>query len=228
MNFDSKEIAQEIFSEIQVLPVKNTPALRTIRRRYSRNLSQTSPKLIFDIAREIIKKQGDRWIAFELIRNHGEAFKKIGEKELREFGQEINSWGSVDAFAGILAGPAWQQDQVPDKLIHEWAHSEDRWWRRAALVSTVALNRKTIGGSGDIPRTLEICRLLVEDKDDMVVKAMSWALRELIPYDPDIVREFLNKHENVLAARIKREVNNKLTTGLKNPKRKKALIEKAI
>ena len=50
---------------------------------------------------------------------------------------------------------------------------------------------------------------------------MSWALRELIPHDADAVRDFLKKHENVLAARVKREVNNKLTTGLKNPKRKR-------
>jgi 3-methyladenine DNA glycosylase AlkD len=52
----------------------------------------------------------------------------------------------------------------------------------------------------------------------MVVKAMSWALRELIRHEPDAVQEFLLKHENVLAARVKREVRNKLKTGLKNPK----------
>jgi 3-methyladenine DNA glycosylase AlkD len=52
----------------------------------------------------------------------------------------------------------------------------------------------------------------------MVVKALSWALRELIPHDPDAVRNFLSQHEEVLAARVKREVRNKLTTGLKNPK----------
>ena len=106
-------------------------------------------------------------------------------------------------------------------MIVGWAHSEDRWWRRIALVCTIALNKRTWGGTGDIPRTLKICRLLVEDKDDMVVKAMSWALRELIKHDAETVRNFLNEFNNILAARVKREVNNKLTTGLKNPKTKK-------
>jgi len=55
----------------------------------------------------------------------------------------------------------------------------------------------------------------------MVAKAMSWALRELAVHDPDAVREFLNEHGHVLAARVKREVRNKLTTGLKNPKQKR-------
>ena len=61
--------------------------------------------------------------------------------------------------------------------------------------------------------------MLVADHEDMVVKAMSWALRQLVVHDPDAVREFLEEHKDVLAARVKREVRNKLTTGLKNPKR---------
>jgi len=51
----------------------------------------------------------------------------------------------------------------------------------------------------------------------MVVKAMSWALRELVVHDPDAVWAFLGEHEGRLAARARREVRNKLTTGLKNP-----------
>jgi 3-methyladenine DNA glycosylase AlkD len=132
----------------------------------------------------------------------------------------INSWWSVDSFARTLAGPAWLNGQVSDRLIHQWAHSQDRWWRRAALVSTVALNVRSQGGMGDVPRTLAVCRLLVDDHDDMVAKAMSWALRELVVHDPGAVREFLSEYEDVLAARVKREVRNKLATGLKNPRRK--------
>jgi 3-methyladenine DNA glycosylase AlkD len=66
---------------------------------------------------------------------------------------------------------------------------------------------------------LAVCRLLVGDRDDMVVKALSWALRDLIAQDPDAVRLFLEEHEDVLAARVKREVRHKLLTGLKNPRR---------
>jgi hypothetical protein len=51
------------------------------------------------------------------------------------------------------------------------------------MVSTVALNRESIGGTGDVPRTLGVCQMLVGDADDMVVKAFSWALRELIRHD---------------------------------------------
>ena len=219
-NFDYKKVAKELFDDIQKQEVKNTPNLRNIRKIYSKKLENGAPEQILNFARYFIKNFNYRWIAFELIRYHKTAIKLIGVKELEEFGKGINSWGAVDAFAVFLAGPAWQCGQVSDELLKNWAHSEDRWWRRTALVCTVPLNRRSMGGTGDTSKTLNVCRLLVNDKDDMVVKAMSWALRELIPHDVNAVREFIRKHEDILASRVKREVNNKLRTGLKNPKKK--------
>lgn len=212
-----KAIASEIDVQIRALPVRNAPNARAIRRKYSRKLKQANSKFILDLAKELLDNHGQRWLAYELIENHRAAFQSIGEAELEELGRGINSWGSVDAFARTLSGPAWLKGQIFDELIRKWAHSEDLWWRRAALVSTVALNVKA---SGDVTRTLETCRILVDDHEDMVVKALSWALRALVPHDPEAVCEFLTEHEESLAARVKREVRNKLTTGLKNPRRK--------
>jgi len=102
------------------------------------------------------------------------------------------------------------------KKIQLWAQSPDRWWRRAALASTVPLNNKTRGGAADDRRTLVICKLLIQDRDDMVVKAMSWALRELAKRNPVAVRKFIDQYQLQLAPRVIREVNNKLRTGKKN------------
>ena len=215
---EARRLAAEIAAELRALPVRNTPNERAVRRRYSQKLRRAQPELILALARELLANYGERWVAYELIQAHKAAFQSLGEAELEEFGQGINSWWTVDAFARTLAGPAWRQGQVADALIHRWAHSPDLWWRRAALVSTVALNMRARGGYGDLPRTLAVCRLLVADHEDMVVKALSWALRELVAYDPEVVRAFLQEHEAVLAARVKYEVRNKLTTGLKNPK----------
>ena len=74
------------------------------------------------------------------------------------------------------------------------------------------------GGTGDAPRTLAICERLAGDREDMVVKALSWALRALAMREPAAVARFLAVHEDELAARVKREVGHKLRTGLKNPR----------
>jgi 3-methyladenine DNA glycosylase AlkD len=60
---------------------------------------------------------------------------------------------------------------------------------------------------------------VVADRDDMVVKAVSWALRSLLEWDRVAVANFLKEHDAALAARIKREVSNKLRTGRKNLQR---------
>ncbi|MBN1933504.1 MAG: DNA alkylation repair protein [Anaerolineae bacterium] len=164
-----------------------------------------------------------RWVAYELIAAHPRAFRSLDEAALEALGQGIDSWWTVNAFKlaefeRTLAGPAWRDGLVPDALIHRWAHASDCWQRRAALVCTVALNVRSRGGQGDAPRTLTVCRLLVDDHDEMVAKAMSWALRELVVHDPQAVQDFLAEYDNRLAARVKREVRDKLRTGLKNPR----------
>jgi 3-methyladenine DNA glycosylase AlkD len=217
---DPEKIAEALFAEIKSLPERNTPAMRAVRRKYSRILQDAPAKFVFQLAKPLCKVDGFRWIAYELIRGHRAAFKLLGPVDLEDLGQSINSWWTVDSFARTLSGPAWLHRQVPDQLIFKWAKSDDRWWRRAALVSTVALNVRSLGGQGDAPRTLRICRVLADDQDDMIAKALSWALRELVVHDAGAVIEFLNEHEEILAARVKREVRNKIRTGLKNPGKK--------
>lgn len=215
---NAEEVASAMDTELRALRVRNTPNERNVLLRYAGLLKEAPSEFILDVARALLKEH--RWLAYELIAGHKAAFRSIGEAEVEEFGQGISSWGEVDSFARTLAGPAWLRGQISDEMILRWADSADRWWRRAALVSTVALNVRSHGGKGDSKRTLAVCRLLVNDRDDMVVKAMSWALRELVVHDPAAVRAFLSEYENVLAGRVKRDVENKLVTGLKNPRRK--------
>jgi 3-methyladenine DNA glycosylase AlkD len=216
-DMDARTIASIIDAKISALPLSNTPSVRHIRREFSRLLQAASPELVMQVARVLIQAYSRRWVAYELIRDHKAAFACLSERELEKFGQGISSWWTVDSFARTLAGPAWLANQIPDDLIIRWAHSDDLWWRRAALVSTVALNVRSHDGHGDTERTLAICQILAGDHEDMVAKALSWALRQLSVHDPDSVRAFLEANSNVLARRVKREVTNKLITGLKNP-----------
>jgi 3-methyladenine DNA glycosylase AlkD len=217
-----KDIAAKLDGELRSLKKWNVPNERIVRQRYSLELKTASPDFVFALARELLVAYDLRSTAYEIIRFHKGAFALVGAAELTEFGQGIDSWKTVDLFARTLSGPAWLRGQVGDDLILDWAHSPDLWWRRSALVSTVALNMRSHGGPGDTPRTLMICRLLVDDHADMVVKALSWALRELVPHDPLAVRAFLSEYGSRLAGRVRREVNAKLDTGLKNPRRGKA------
>lgn len=209
----------EIEGRAAALPLRNTPALRALRREYSRRLRDLPAPDVVEIAAALIAhRRVHRFVGDELIASHPVALGTLDRAQLERLGAGISSWDQVDCFACYLSGPAWREGQIKDQAIVEWARSEDRWWRRAALVSTVPLNLKARGGRGDAARTLRICSLLLDDRDEMVVKALSWALRSLIPRDPEAVRRFVEENGSRVAALVRREVRNKLATGLKNPK----------
>ena len=217
---DAKAQATTIRRRVASLQPANTPNLRTLRREISKQLAAEQPDTVLGVAFHLLEggNVGHRFFAYELVSSHKLSLSGLGEKELLRLGRGLDSWGAVDCFACILSGRVWREGQVQDALIHGWARSPDRWWRRAALVSTVPLNNRTQGGRGDASRTLAICVLLAADRDDMVVKAMSWALRELSKRDAAAVRDFIASHQDALAPRVLREVGNKLTTGRKNPR----------
>jgi 3-methyladenine DNA glycosylase AlkD len=214
-NVGAAELADEIDRRIWALPNPSTAAIREIRREYSKRLREASAAEVLSVANALVDRQ--RWVAYELLYHHPSRLSALGIAAVEHLGRGLDSWGAVDAFARYISGPAWRQGFISDDAMHRWAASPDRYWRRAALVSTVPLNLRAAGGTGDSRRTLDICARLAADHDDTVVKALSWALRELIPWDPDAVRAFLKEHDRVLAARVKREVRNKLETGLKTP-----------
>jgi 3-methyladenine DNA glycosylase AlkD len=215
---EPEALAHAIEAELEPLRGAPTAAIRAMRKRHSGRLKHAPATVVLATARRLLQGPtfAHRFVAYELVAEHPAALAALGEAELLEFGRGLDSWWTVDTFACTLSGAVWRAGQVGDAVIEGWARSPDRWWRRAALVSSVPLNLKARGGRGDTARTLWVCGLLVHDRDDMVVKALSWALRELAKRDPAAVRGFLDEHGPHVPARARREVETKLRTGLKN------------
>jgi 3-methyladenine DNA glycosylase AlkD len=211
-------LAKEIHTRLNQLTVPSTPVVRAIRKEFSRRIAGAPPESVVQLALHLLNQNSDflRFFSYELLSCHRSALAQLTTDDLLKLGTGLDSWSSVDCFAMYLAGPLWAQGKVSDKTIATWARSQDHWWRRTALVSTIALSRR--GNPEDLRRASRICALLATDKEDMVAKALSWALREIAKKHPEEARTFLEKHSYALAARVVREVNNKLKTGLKTPR----------
>ncbi len=214
---ENVRLTKEILARLNQQTVVSTPMIRAIRREFSRRIADAPPDSVVELALHLLNQNSGllRFFSYELISHHRLAFERLTTDDLLQLGKGLNSWSSVDCFAMYLSGPLWAQGRISERMIAAWAHGKDHWWRRTALVSTVALSRR--GNEDDLRRVSRICALLAADKEDMVVKALSWALREIAKKHPEEARTFLEKHKNTLAARILREVNNKLKTGLKTP-----------
>jgi 3-methyladenine DNA glycosylase AlkD len=195
----------------------DTPALRRVRQSLARTLTKAGPSLVLAVADALVKRGSwaDRLLAYETVAGHRSAFAALDEPRVIRWSEGLADWGTVDLFGCTLAGQVWRQGPLSDTVVDTWSRSPDRWRRRLALVCTVPLNSKARGGGGDATRTLRICEALVDDRDDMVVKALSWALRELGKRDAGAVRRFLSQNQDRVASRVRREVTNKLVTGKK-------------
>jgi hypothetical protein len=223
---DPASLAHRFLADLDALPAPSTQPVRALRREYSRSLKDAGSGFVWEVALALLpelrrgtpQRAGLRWVVCELIANHRAAFASLDAGRLEALGAGMQSWDEVDAFARILSGPAWLHGLIGDATVHAWARSPDLWWRRAAVVSTVALNMRSQGGTGDPARTLAVCDMLAGDREIMVQKALSWALRELVVHDAVAVSRFLDAHAD-LSALVKREVRRKLATGRKNPPR---------
>ncbi len=205
-------------SELEILGV-SAGAMREVMGLHRSAWRGLSPEGVLALTRALHGTgiHEARQVGYEVLEKRTDAMALLDRTTLEALGAGNDNWASVDTFATRVAGPAWREGRVGDAVVREWARAADRWWRRTAVVCTVALNTKARGGAGDPVRTLDICTLVVADPDPLVAKGLSWALRSLVVHDPAGVRAFLEAHGSELAARVSREVNNKLETGKKNP-----------
>lgn len=196
----------------------SAPAIEEVSKGLTRTLRPWPAAEVLGLARELLGAGvfEARQVAYQIVAAHKGARAALDRPTLEALGLGMDNWVSVDTFASLLVGEALRAGRLGAADLLDWARSADRWWRRAALVGTTGWNKRSHGGRGDVAGTLAVCAALLADRDDMVVKALSWALRDLVHWDADAVRAFLEEHEEVLAARVRREVGNKLETGLKS------------
>lgn len=155
-------------------------------------------------------------LAYEYLDSNKKVLKSLKARDINDLGRNLDNWLSVDYYSALIVGFAWREKLISIDKVKKYFESDNSWQRRIPIVATVSLNQKARGGTGDSEQTLEICKLAIDDHEDMIVKALSWALRELAKVDKEPVAEFILKYKDRLHKKVLREVTNKLETGKKN------------
>ena len=127
---------------------------------------------------------------FILIKQYERADKK---KRVRIFNfylkntKNINNWDLVDISAPKVVGDYLLNK--PRSVLYKLAKSNNLWERRIAIISTFTFIR-----NNEFRDTLKIAEILLNDKHDLIHKAVGWMLREVGKRDQKIEEEFLKKH----------------------------------
>jgi 3-methyladenine DNA glycosylase AlkD len=84
------------------------------------------------------------------------------------------NWATTDAMCGALIGPTLVQFPERAREMRAWSRHPNMWVRRASIVSLIPLARK--GRALDL--LYDVARRLHGDAEDLIQKAVGWALRE--------------------------------------------------
>ncbi|MCY4653314.1 MAG: hypothetical protein OXC95_09140, partial [Dehalococcoidia bacterium] len=88
----ASNMANRILADIGALELQNTPSIRGVRRKCSREIRDCEPDFVFDLAIRLIETRQPRWVAYELIRFHKATFETLTEVDIERIGQGIDSW----------------------------------------------------------------------------------------------------------------------------------------
>jgi 3-methyladenine DNA glycosylase AlkD len=99
----------------------------------------------------------------------------------------INNWDLVDSSAHHIVGAHLHADDK--QTLFDFAASSDLWQRRIAIMSTLYFIRQH-----EFQVTFDLAELLLNDKEDLIHKAVGWMLREVGNRDGEAERLFLKQY----------------------------------
>jgi 3-methyladenine DNA glycosylase AlkD len=122
---------------------------------------------------EAAKREGkaQAWVELYLSRTH-----------------RMNNWDLVDSGAYKILG-AWLIGR-DRSILYRLAESENLWDNRIAMIATLAFIR-----IGEVDETLRLAERFLTHPHDLMHKAAGWMLREAWVRQPEVVEEFLLRHQ---------------------------------
>ena len=124
---------------------------------------------LFEAAKREYKAQA--WVDLYLSRTH-----------------RMNNWDLVDSGAYKILG-TWLIDH-DRSVLDTLAASDNLWDNRIAMIATLAFIRR-----GEVAYTLRIAERFLTHPHDLMHKAAGWMLREAWVRQPEVVEEFLLRHQ---------------------------------
>ena len=159
----------------------------------SRSIAKKYKDLPFDDIKELLdsKIHEQRLVAILLLVHNFENGDEKQKKDIFNFylthTKKINNWDLVDLSCHKIIG-----DYLINKdrnILYKLAKSDNLWERRISIISCFAFIK-----NNDFKDAIKLSKILLNDKHDLIHKAVGWVLREIGKKDQEIEEQFLKKH----------------------------------
>lgn len=115
------------------------------------------------------------------------------QKEIVDFylgnTKNINNWDLIDFSSVEILGNYVLTHPEYKSVLYKFSQSKSLWERRISIISTFELIR-----SREFEDSLKIAEILLQDREDLIQKAVGWMIREIGKRDLLIEEKFLDQH----------------------------------
>jgi 3-methyladenine DNA glycosylase AlkD len=115
-------------------------------------------------------------VGVEIVARHHREFTPVLLARWKRWFASNHSanWATTDHICGALIGPLLVRHPPAAERLRAWSRDKNMWVRRASIVGLIRLARKGLA----LDQLYSVARRLHADKEDLIQKAVGWALRE--------------------------------------------------
>jgi len=216
----TKESGLRFFRESVDLYGVKSALVGKIGKDFYKRVSGCSKEEIFELC-EVLWTSGrmeESFIACNWSYAVRDQFNKDDFSVFEEWvNQYVSNWASCDTLCNHTVGAIVDKYPVLLSDLKRWAHSSNRWVKRASAVSLIIPGRQ----GRYLTDIFEISDILLLDKDDMVQKGYGWMLKEASKPHQTEVFEYVMKHKQIMPRTSLRYAIEKMSPELKREAMKK-------
>ena len=166
-----------------------------LKTEETRNIARKNPDLGFSDLEKLLasKIHEERIVAVMILKQRFEKADIKKKRAIYHFYLEnlsgINNWDLVDGSAPEIVGGYFSLSKSPRHILYQFSKSNNLWKRRIAIMVTYKFIKEK-----DYKDALKISEILLQDKHDLIHKAVGWMLREIGNRDLSAEEKFLKKY----------------------------------
>jgi 3-methyladenine DNA glycosylase AlkD len=210
-----KKSGEKFFKE----PVKfhgvRSARVHLLAKEHYKKLTDKSKSIVFDLSEELWQSG---YLEESIIACDWSYYvhKQYTNADFKVFGEwvseYVSNWAACDTLCNHSVGTLAMMYPECLEGLKEWAHSENRWLRRASAVSLIIPARKGLF----LDEIFEIADIIIMDKEDLVQKGYGWMLKAASQAHPKDVFDYVMKNKARMPRTAFRYSIEKMTMDMRN------------